>query len=108
MGALASLPLCQRARGLDGNNNLPGEEDRNVATVHQVIDTSLLTALTTLQVVEVQPEATSTPKLDSSRRRIEPLPEAGDSVERDLGDSSNSDSLESELEVGPSLLAPSS
>ena len=43
------------------------------------------------QVVEVQPEATSTPKV---LRRIEPLPE-----DRDLGDSSNSDSLESELEV---------
>ena len=45
----------------------------------------------TFKVVEVQPEATSTPKV---LRRIEPLPE-----DRDLGDSSNSDSLESELEV---------
>ena len=45
------------------------------------------------QVVEVQPEATSTPKV-GSRRRIEPLPE-----DRDLGDSSNSDSLESDVEV---------
>merc|ERR1719228_3220693 len=45
------------------------------------------------QVVDIQPEATSTPKIDN-RRRIEPLPE-----DRDLGDSSNSDSLESELEV---------
>jgi len=80
MGALTSIPLCQRARGEeDGNNNLPGMEDRNLAQVHQV--------------VEIQPEATSTPKLDN-RRRIEPLPD-----ERDLGDSSNSDSLESELEV---------
>merc|ERR1712083_90041 len=42
-------------------------------------------------VVEVQPEATSTPKV---LRRIEPLPE-----DRDLGDTSNSDSLESELEA---------
>merc|ERR1719228_332140 len=45
------------------------------------------------QVVDIQPEATSTPKIDN-RRRIEPLPQ-----DRDLGDSSNSDSLESELEV---------
>jgi len=79
MGALTSIPLCQRARGAeegggDTNNNLQGEEDRNIT-----------------QVVEVQPEATSTPKV---LRRIEPLPE-----DRDLGDSSNSDSLESELEV---------
>merc|ERR1719145_33973 len=80
MGALTSIPLCQRARGADevgggdNNNNLHNEEDRNIT-----------------QVVEVQPEATSTPKV---LRRIEPLPE-----DRDLGDSSNSDSLESELEV---------
>merc|ERR1719365_361842 len=80
MGALTSIPLCQRARAAeeggegDTNNNLQGEEDRNIT-----------------QVVEVQPEATSTPKV---LRRIEPLPE-----DRDLGDSSNSDSLESELEV---------
>merc|ERR1719145_252459 len=80
MGALTSIPLCQRARGADevgggdNNNNLHNEEDRNIP-----------------QVVEVQPEATSTPKV---LRRIEPLPE-----DRDLGDSSNSDSLESELEV---------
>lgn len=80
MGALTSIPLCQRARTEeDGNNNLPGMEDRNLAQGHQV--------------VEIQPEATSTPKQDN-RRRIEPLPD-----ERDLGDSSNSDSLESELEV---------
>ena len=46
--------------------------------------------------MEVQPEATSTPKV---LRRIEPLPE-----DRDLGDSSNSDSLESELEVGFQIL----
>jgi len=77
MGALTSLPLCQRARAEeDTNNNLPAEEDRNIP-----------------QVVEVQPEATSTPKVET-RRRIEPLPE-----DRDLGDSSNSDSLESELEA---------
>merc|ERR1711962_386176 len=80
MGALTSMPLCQRARvEEDGNNNLPGMEDRNLAQGPQV--------------VEIQPEATSTPKVDN-RRRIEPLPD-----ERDLGDSSNSDSLESELEV---------
>jgi len=81
MGALTSMPLCQRARTEeDGNNNLPGIEDRNLAQGHR-------------QVVEIQPEATSTPKQDH-RRRIEPLPQ-----DRDLGDSSNSDSLESELEV---------
>jgi len=59
MGALTSMPLCQRARvEEDGNNNLPGMEDRNLAQGPQV--------------VEIQPEATSTPKVDN-RRRIEPI-----------------------------------
>ena len=37
MGALTSIPLCQRARGAeeggDTNNNLQGEEDRNITQV---------------------------------------------------------------------------
>jgi len=75
MGSLNSIPLCSRGRvgEVDGNNNIPGHPDREQLA----------------RVVEVQPEATSTPKL----RRIEPLPE------RDLGESSNSDSLVSELEI---------
>lgn len=88
MGALSSIPLCQRAGALEGedtNNNLATAEDRNLAVVAQVAE-----------VVQLQPEATSTPKL----RRIEPLPE----VERDLGESSNSDSLESELEVSRAMV----
>ena len=74
MGSLNSIPLCSRglATEVDGNNNLPSHPNREPAQ----------------GVIEVQPEATSTPKL----RRIEPLPE------RDLGESSNSDSLESEYE----------
>ena len=104
MGALTSIPLCQRARGAeeggDTNNNLQEEEDRNITQVTKIKvviirikDTSYTSPLSlpSFQVVEVQPEATSTPKV---LRRIEPLPE-----DRDLGDSSNSDSLESELEV---------
>jgi len=85
MGALNSIPLCARTRevGLgeteaDRNNNVASEVDNN----HMQ------------PAVVVQPEATSTPKIGGERRRIEPLPE-----ERDLGDSSNSDSLESDLEA---------
>ena len=41
MGALTSIPLCQRARGAeeggDTNNNLQGEEDRNITQVIMVI-----------------------------------------------------------------------
>ena len=34
MGALTSIPLCQRARAEeDTNNNLPAEEDRNIPQV---------------------------------------------------------------------------
>jgi len=75
MGSLNSIPLCSRGRvaDVDGNNNLPDHPNREQHN----------------GVVEVQPDATSTPKL----RRIEPLPE------RDLGESSNSDSLESEFEL---------
>ena len=62
----------------DRNNNLASEVDNNHVQ----------------PAVVVQPEATSTPKVSGERRRIEPLPE-----ERDLGDTSNSDSLESDLEV---------
>merc|ERR1712168_1048935 len=79
------IPLCARTRevGLgdteaDRNNNLASEVDNNHVQ----------------PAVVVQPEATSTPKVSGERRRIEPLPE-----ERDLGDTSNSDSLESDLEV---------
>ena len=84
MGALNSIPLCARTREVgqgeneaDRNNNLPDEVDNNLVR----------------PTVVVQPEATSTPKVNNERRRIEPLPE-----ERDLGDSSNSDSLESDLQ----------
>ena len=97
MGALTSIPLCQRARGAeeggggDNNNNLHNEEDRNIPQVTSASNKQILKHPLSCQVVEVQPEATSTPKV---LRRIEPLPE-----DRDLGDSSNSDSLESELEV---------
>ena len=97
MGALTSIPLCQRARGTeeggggDNNNNLHNEEDRNIPQVTSASNKQILKHPLSYQVVEVQPEATSTPKV---LRRIEPLPE-----DRDLGDSSNSDSLESELEV---------
>jgi len=62
----------------DRNNNVASEVDNNHVP----------------PAVVVQPEATSTPKVSGERRRIEPLPE-----ERDLGDSSNSDSLESDLEA---------
>jgi len=85
MGALNSIPLCARTREVgiadneaDRNNNVASEVDNNHVP----------------QAVVVQPEATSTPKIGGERRRIEPLPE-----ERDLGDSSNSDSLESDLEA---------
>ena len=41
MGALTSIPLCQRARGAeeggDTNNNLQGEEDRNITQVSMVM-----------------------------------------------------------------------
>ena len=40
MGALTSIPLCQRARGAeeggDTNNNLQGEEDRNITQVTKI------------------------------------------------------------------------
>jgi len=85
MGALNSIPLCARTREVgvaeneaDRNNNMASEVDNNQVPA----------------AVVVQPEATSTPKIGGERRRIEPLPE-----ERDLGDSSNSDSLESDLEA---------
>ena len=56
MGALASLPFC--ARGRDDNNNLPDLPDLNAH-------------LETIQeVVEVQPEATSTPKEPAAREKL--------------------------------------
>jgi len=58
MGALASLPFC--ARGRDDNNNLPDLPDLN-------------SDLETIQeVVEVQPEATSTPKEPTAREKFIP------------------------------------
>jgi len=85
MGALNSIPLCARTREVGLGEN---EADRNNNLVSEVDNNHVQPA------VVVQPEATSTPKVSGERRRIEPLPE-----ERDLGDSSNSDSLESDLEV---------
>ena len=55
MGALTSIPLCQRARGAeeggDTNNNLQGEEDRNITQVIMVMGMMEVAVMTMVMIM---------------------------------------------------------